>query len=601
VFSIFSYIHNFFCIPKGYYDLISQNLSIYLTPFQGAYKWTLLTNPKGFFALKTPLACLHSRAQAALASQKNSTVDPGPIATSVLNESFRIEVHIQAAVNHVFTTATVVPKKDQWTAANIYRAIMNSHSMRCSMENLVWRKIRNWRVWATAGQELNDDTDSEPDNAHDLDTDNTHGMALRHSTLVHTHVSIARATEAHNQAGTAADADNNIDTRLDIAQINYHAITRQLPDYIHYYQLAILYNAVTTATRVEWSRNQREGDGHQVPHVRPGDLCCLCYAGVDGLKHLFVDCITVQAAETQVAHLHATSWPAASLERMLLLPRFSSSRDSNLLVLFHTAVMQARKQRLSGYHVGSSDMPGIIYKVFEDLKTLYLKSLFPDPRSVVSGGARGAGADSGPGNTTEKRRLGAITAHRIINGAGPDVTLAFTDGSHITESNRTGAGFVIYRGASVLSRLAYSLLDSTNNEAELFAIGACSDKLLDLCKAGVILAGSTILAFTDSEYSFDIVNGDSIPAMNIHIAHHTIAKFSSLCAYHVNTCLHWLPSHLGDEAIDGNEDADFLAKQGVLQWAVGTNCTAMQRVRDNPEDFTCNSHIHPLRMRAGMV
>jgi hypothetical protein len=127
------------------------------------------------------------------------------------------------------------------------------------------------------------------------------------------------------------------------------------------------------------------------------------------------------------------------------------------------------------------------------------------------------------------------------------------------------------------------------------------DKLLDLCKAGVILAGSTILAFTDSEYSFDIVKGDSIPAMNIHIAHHTIAKFSSLCAYHVNTCLHWLPSHLGDEAIDGNEDADFLAKQGVLQWAVGTNCTAMQRVRDNPEDFTCNSHIHPLRMRAGMV
>jgi ribonuclease HI len=315
---------------------------------------------------------------------------------------------------------------------------------------------------------------------------------------------------------------------------------------------------------------------------------------------LFVVCPTVQAAEIQVAHLHATSWPAASLERMLLLPRFSSSRDSNLLVLFHTAVLQARKQRLSGYHVSSSDMPGIIYKVFEGLKSLYLKSLFPDPRSVVSGGARGAGGSSGPGEITEKRRLGAITAHRIINGAGPDVTLAFTDGSHITESNRTGAGLVVYRGACVLSRIALSLLDSTNNEAELFAIGACSDKLLLLCKAGVILAGSVVLVFTDSEYSFDIVHGDSIPAVNIHIAHHTIAKFKSLCEFHPNTRLHWLPSHMEDEAIAGNEDADFLAKQGVLLWAGGINCTAMQRVRDNPEDFTVNCHIHPLRMRAGM-
>jgi ribonuclease HI len=600
VFSIFSYLHNFFCIPPGYYNLISQNLSVYLTPFQGAYKWTLLTNPKGFFALKTPLACLHSRAHAALASQTVSTVNPGAVDTETLNESFRIKVHIQAAVSHVFKTATVIPKKDQWTAANLYKSIMHSHQLRCSSEHLVWRKIRNWRVWAPVGQEVDTDVDRDSDSGDNLDTDNTHGMALRHSTQRSTHTSIARASDRHNQADTAAAAEKRIDTRLDIAQNNYRAITRQLPDYIHYYQLAILYNAHTTATRVEWSRHQSGRGEHQEPHVRPGELCGLCHAGVDGLKHLFVFCTTVQAAEIQVAHNHFTGWPAATLERMLLLPNFSSSRDVNLLVVFHTAVLQVRKQRRSGYHVGSTDLAGIISKVFEGLKSLYLKSLFPDPRSVVSGGARGAGGNSGPGVITEKRRLGAITAHRIINGAGPDVTLAFTDGSHITETNRTGAGFIIYRGDSVLSRIALSLLDSTNNEAELFAIGACSDKLLMLCKSGVILAGSLILIFTDSEYCFDIVNGDSIPAMNIHIAHHTIAKFNSLCRFHPNTSLHWLPSHMGDEAIVGNEDADFLAKQGVLLWTVGTNSSAMQRVRDNPDDFTSNSHTHPLRMRAGM-
>jgi ribonuclease HI len=155
----------------------------------------------------------------------------------------------------------------------------------------------------------------------------------------------------------------------------------------------------------------------------------------------------------------------------------------------------------------------------------------------------------------------------LIDAADDNVVLSFTDGSHDCDNDRTGGGVSIFRGGVPISRHSFALADSTNNEAELFALGASLDRLHAMVEDGLLPREEEFHLFTDSEYSYDLLMGNSIPHINIHLIHHTIRKFRTFLALAPNTTLHWLPGHLH---IKGNDDADKLAKLGASQ-SLGNN------------------------------
>jgi ribonuclease HI len=275
---------------------------------------------------------------------------------------------------------------------------------------------------------------------------------------------------------------------------------------------------------------------------------------VDGLRHLFTNCEVIRNAVEDGSSRHFVTLPPASISRMLLLGSFASSRDLNFLVLFQFVVLQVRKQIIQGYHKDSVNIQGVVSSHFNAQTAIHLKR-FPDPRvPSPSAAPRAAKAPS------LKRQAMAKQMLALINAAGDDVVLSFTDGSRDCDRGRTGGGIAIFRAGAPISRHSFSLADSTNNEAEFFSLGASFDRLMEMVRDGIIPSDSELHLFTDSEYCFDLLLGNSIPHINIHLAHHCIRKLKDLKSMVPNTTLHWLPGHL---SISGNEDADFLAKHGA--------------------------------------
>jgi ribonuclease HI len=142
----------------------------------------------------------------------------------------------------------------------------------------------------------------------------------------------------------------------------------------------------------------------------------------------------------------------------------------------------------------------------------------------------------------------------------------------------------------------FALADSTNNEAELFTIGACIDRLLSLVTDGYLPSTANFYIFTDSEYCYNLLMGINTPHTNIHLVHHVIRKLQTLRSLAPNTTLHWLPGHL---SIDGNEDADKLAKLGATQ-AFSANLDShsvidrVYHLYDHEDSFFTYFTAHPL-------
>jgi ribonuclease HI len=312
----------------------------------------------------------------------------------------------------------------------------------------------------------------------------------------------------------------------------------------------------------------------QGPHVKPGQLCFFCAGDVDGLRHLFTDCEVLRNAVEEISSRHNVTLPPASISRMVLLCKFDSTRDLNFLVLFQFVALQVRKQLIQGYHKDSINIQGVVTSHFNVQAAIHLKR-YPDPRiPSIKAAPRAAKAPS------LKRQAMAKQMLALINAAGADVALCFTDGSRDCERERTGGGIAIFRAGAPISLHSFALADSTNNEAEFFSLGALFDRLCELVAGCLLRRTSKLLLFTDSEYSYDLLMGNSIPHINIHLAHHTIRKLKALQALVPDTTLHWLPGHL---AISGNEAADKLAKVG-----------ASMALDHNPDNFSVIDRVFML-------
>jgi ribonuclease HI len=482
--------------------------------------------------------------------------------------------------------ATVVPSITSWTAKSLYASLLNGYNMRVPMENAVWHKFLNWKIPEVGPQAAG--PVPIPIGNDIIHSDSSHDMHLRSSTRLNSSISISNAIAARADDDDRGKAIHS-DARLHMAHRNYNALT--LPPLMRYYQLATLYNAHTTATRVRWFESHRHRTALDLgPHVKPGQLCFFCAGDVDGLRHLFTDCEVLRNAVEEISSHHNVTLPPASISRMVLLCKFASTRDLNFLALFQFVAMQVRKQLIDGYHKDTTNIQGVVTSHFNAQAAIHLKR-FPDPRIPTTKAAPRAAKAPSP-----KRQAMAKQMLALINAAGDDDVLCFTDGSRDCERARTGGGIAIFLAGVPISQHSFALADSTNNEAEFFSLGALFDRLCELIEEGVLPRTAKFLMFTDSEYCFDLLMGNSIPHINIHLAHHTIRKLKALKALAPATTLHWLPGHL---AISGNDAADKLAKAGasMAHHHNPGNFSVIDRVfmlYDSDDSFFTHYTAHPV-------
>ena len=147
----------------------------------------------------------------------------------------------------------------------------------------------------------------------------------------------------------------------------------------------------------------------------------------------------------------------------------------------------------------------------------------------------------------------------MIESAGPNATLVYTDGSSLGNPGPAGAGaYLCKRVKGVIieeEHLYYPLGINTNNVGELWAIGMALSFLLD--RGG---SHKAIVVFTDSALSQSLLSRLAW-SVDLEPAVAAIRSIIELCKTTIGPVfLRWVPAHVG---IPGNEIADRNADHGA--------------------------------------
>jgi ribonuclease HI len=160
------------------------------------------------------------------------------------------------------------------------------------------------------------------------------------------------------------------------------------------------------------------------------------------------------------------------------------------------------------------------------------------------------------GKRTPAQKAAAVAAASKIQAGLPDDAITvWTDGSRIGKEipGPSGAGAIIMEQKAIQQELTYYLGDSTNQAAELWAIGGALETLSE-----TNTGDREVHVFTDSQFSKDCLEGRYFSAKH----YHRVAKARKIArTIKGGVHYHHVAGHAG---IPGNERADKLANAGAL-------------------------------------
>jgi ribonuclease HI len=160
------------------------------------------------------------------------------------------------------------------------------------------------------------------------------------------------------------------------------------------------------------------------------------------------------------------------------------------------------------------------------------------------------------GKRSKEQQAAARADAKRLQAKLPESAIeVWTDGSRIgkTAPGPSGAGAIIKRKGAVTTELTYYLGESTNQAAELWAIGGALETLQETGANG-----EEIHIFTDSQFAIDCLTGKYFSAEH----YHRISKTKKLARATDSTVFyHHVAGHAG---IKDNDHADKLANEGSL-------------------------------------
>ena len=160
--------------------------------------------------------------------------------------------------------------------------------------------------------------------------------------------------------------------------------------------------------------------------------------------------------------------------------------------------------------------------------------------------------------TSEQAAAAARHAENIVRALPQSSIQAWTDGSKLGKGSRgpTGAGALILKTgtAEPLHKLTFHLGDSTNQAAEIWAIGGA----LETIKDELLPVGTEIHIFSDSEFSINCLQGKYSSTTHYGLLKHVLSHINSFPRKTIY--FHHVAGHAG---IPGNEIADELANVGA--------------------------------------
>lgn len=310
---------------------------------------------------------------------------------------------------------------------------------------------------------------------------------------------------------------------------NFGKLPTKVPAYIRTIFLLFLFKGISTSTRVRhFTRGSVEKNKDNFP-------CPFCSLGVDDFSHFLTDCPPIGEASQGLFSLDALSPLLSTLSRAplqvftLAVPLEPASAQAVVIsiVCFVAGVYFARKRATAGDQLAAHT----------DRILVHVNAMI----NVCSPKRKG-------------RKSKAVRNFlRLFDSIDPQTIVAFTDGSSLGNPGPSGAGAIVYVPGGGTFYLLAPLGISTNNVAELFAIGML---LLFLQDFG--LEKRTVFLCSDSElclgslklgWSVDLGHPDLYASVErLEKASRKQVQFAKV------------PAHAD---VEGNEGADFQAKRAA--------------------------------------
>jgi ribonuclease HI len=287
----------------------------------------------------------------------------------------------------------------------------------------------------------------------------------------------------------------------------------------------------------------------------PRSPCPLCGEHDDGVEHVLGHCPVTALARARFAGLtgvdiSVTATRASSECDAAFLNVATQSKEITLaLFVFTRAVWEESRSFFSAV---SCLLPlRLAAERVGDVATLRFQD---ETWRLRREGSLGTKSRRSPA----QRQAALERARRVIDLLVRGGIFAYTDGSSLGNPGHSGAGVFFAGGGLGLPCQSWALGNSTNNDAEMFAIGAAAEAIWE-ARAQGLTAGLRAFVLTDSDTCLSRLSKPPTPGDDALLCRARTAVTS--CRAQGPLGLIWVPGHVG---VEGNEHADKSAGDGAI-------------------------------------
>lgn len=321
---------------------------------------------------------------------------------------------------------------------------------------------------------------------------------------------------------------------------NLGSLPARLPAQLRYHACLLTHNALPTRGRTRsFSR------GGQAEWRSSSLACVLCGDGIEDLAHLHTQCPVTSAAVAMIAqHSPSTRDFVTNADSDCFIFRSDLPSGALLhLLCLSRAIWTARKARACA-HRAPGDSKSWRREGATAITECFLQLLKDSTKTRL-----------------HRRDRAAERIHflQTLESVDDDAVIYYTDGSSFGNPGPAGAGYACYCAGTLVGSASVSLGETSNNVAELHGLHEALTDALNRSDSRGRCPPKKLYLFIDNQYALN-VSTSKWKAKAHRPLITSIHKLMSTLQLSSDLSIGWVPGHAG---VDGNEEADGLAKQGA--------------------------------------